>query len=114
MGGAPPLSVGPRLLTHVWQGGAVPSKPPHTLEPPGGQGAHVHPPGWTAVLERTLPHFVKGPPGTRLSAKWVRKEPPFSPEGPKRGRMIRRRASGRAVPSPGALRRTTLKRKYVI
>ena len=113
-GGSTPClrwSAAPNACVARWR--TVPtSKPPHAKEPPGGQGAHVHPPGWTAALGWTPPHFVRGPPGTTAVREMgLKKQPPLGPEGPRNGRRIRQRASGRAVPSPGALRRTTLKKK---
>ena len=112
MGGAPPVSVGPRLLTHVWQGGGQYRPASHRMRrsPRGDRDASARPPGWTAVLERTLPHFVKGPLGTTAVREMGHQEPPLSPEGPREGRMIWQNASGRAVPSPGALRHITLKK----
>ena len=73
----------------------------------------MHPPGWTTALEWTLPHVVKGPPGTTVVREMGPKRipPPSAPKGREGGRMTLRRTTGRAVPSPEAPRRATLKQE---
>ena len=100
--GEAPLStavLGQTLCVERWR--TVPtSNPPHSARPLGRQGAHVHLPRWPWVLGRLAP--------CGRSNGWVQNR------NPNRPRMTLQCATGRAVPSPEAHYRATLKKKMCV